>query len=77
MCTFKPREARILLSEEETRRGWEEIGAPGEGEGRGGGGRGRGQGRGWGDLERAIEAVLKEPKRKTLDEDGGERLEVF
>jgi hypothetical protein len=39
---FKPRDARILLSEEETGRGWEEIGAPGEGER---------EGRGRGDLE--------------------------
>jgi hypothetical protein len=38
---FKPREARILLSEEETGRGGEEIGAPG-------GGRGEGEGTGEG-----------------------------
>jgi hypothetical protein len=37
---FKPREARILLSEEETGRGGEEIGAPGKGGGLERGGRG-------------------------------------
>jgi hypothetical protein len=43
---FKPREARILLSEE-TGRGGEEIGAPREGEGGGL----EGEGREMGDLE--------------------------
>ncbi len=68
---LKPREARILLPEE-TGRGGEEIGAPGEGGGLEGEGGGEGGKRG--DLERT---VLEEPKRKTLDEDGGERLGIL